>query len=426
MLGQFACLTAWSQTGGDDPLRSLRSEHPRLLLLDPELDRIRQLVRENPLARRMYADMEKECDRLLSVPPVEYKLAGPRLQVQTRRAIDRITTLSLMYRLAGRDPWLRRAIMELNAGANFRDWNPTRFPDTAEMTFAFALGYDWLYNSLSPDERGWIREAIVAKGLDQALPFYQKQTWWTRERLHWNVVCNSGMAMGALAIAEDAREKASDILRGAIDSVPRGFATWGMDGGWPEGPALGEYAARYATLLLASLDTALGSDNGLSVFRGVERAGRYRVCTTGPTNKVFNFGDGPEDPGLAPEMFWLARRFNVPAYAWNEQKQLERSAHPDALDLAWFYRDARPPQPPAWPLDAAFHGVAVATFRSGWEDPAALFVAVKGGDNKATHAHLDLGAFVLDAGNVRWASDLGADELTPPGFPRNTVYRVRT
>jgi hypothetical protein len=439
LLGQLACCTGWAQSAaglpqvpGDDPLRLLRPEHPRLILPDSDLDRIRQLVRENPLARRVYSDLEKECDRLLSVPPVEYKPNGTRLQSQTRRAIDRITILALMYRLTKRDPWLRRAIMELNAAANFRDWNPTRFVETAEMTYAFAIGYDWLFNALSVEERTWIREAILSKGLDQALPIYQKQAWWTRDRFHGNVVCNSAMTIGALAIADEgvdksAHDKATEIFRSALDSIPHGLASWGTDGGWPEGPFFGEFAARYASLFFASLETALGNDFGLGSYRSMDRAGRYRIYTTGPTNRVFNFGDGqPDDPGPAPEMFWMARRFNNPVYAWNEQKQLEHTVRPDALDMAWFDRDSKPPQTPAWPLDAVFHSAAVATFRSAWEDPNAIYVAVKGGDNKAGHAHLDLGAFVLDAGGVRWAADPGADDFTTPGPQRNSFYRVRT
>jgi hypothetical protein len=126
-------------------------------------------------------------------------------------------------------------------------------------------------------------------------------------------------------------------------------------------------------------------------------------------------------------MFWMAKRFNVPAYAWSEQKELDKSTHPDAYDLAWFDRDAKPPQqPPAWPLDAVFHGVSVATFRSSWEDSNALFLAVKGGDNKANHTHLDLGSFVLDAGGIRWAADLGADDYNVPGMQHNSFFRVRT
>ncbi len=130
--------------------------------------------------------------------------------------------------------------------------------------------------------------------------------------------------------------------------------------------------------------------------------------------------------GLSPEMFWLAKRFNNPVYAWSEQKQLERGTHPDAYDLAWFQRDAKAPQPPSWPLDAVFHGVGVATFRSSWDDPAGLFLAVKGGDNKAGHAHFDLGSFTLDAGGVRWASDFAQDDAGVPPGQRASMYSVRT
>ncbi len=426
LIPQLCAQQTPAQTADNDPLRLLRAGHPRLLLLDSDLDKLRATVRENALARRIYGDLEKECDRLLSTPPVEYRLSGNRLQTQTRRAVDRITTLALMYRLSGRDPWLRRAIMELNAGAAFRDWNPARFVDTAEMTHAFAIGYDWLYNALTPEERMWVRDAIVSKGLDAALPNYQQKARWTMEHYNWNIVCNSAMAMGALAVADEARDKASETMRAALESIPRGLTTYGADGGWPEGPTYGEYATRYACLFFASLFTALGNDYGLSGFHGVDRAGRYRVYTISPANKTFGFADGGDDPGLAPEMFWLARHFNNPVYAWSEQKQLERSTHPDAYDLAWFQRDGKAPQPPSWPLDAVFHGVGVATFRSSWEDPNALFLAVKGGDNKAGHAHFDLGSFMLDAGGVRWASDFEQDDAGVLPGQRPGMYAVRT
>jgi hypothetical protein len=440
----MVCAAAWAQAPGtatqpvppgaapvtqpndNDPLRLLRPSHPRLVLPDSDLDRIRLAVKDNALAKRVFSDLEKECDRLLSVPPVEYKLTGFRLQTQTRRAVDRITTLALMYRLAGRDAWLRRAIMELNACAAFRDWNPARFVDTAEMTHAFAIGYDWLYNALTPEERGWVREALITKGLDQASLIYQQKTRWTQEHFNANIVSNSAMIMGALAVAEDARGKASEIVRAALESIPRGLNTYGVDGGWPEGPTYGEYATRYACLFFASLDTALGNDYGLSGFHGVDRAGRFRVYSISPSNRIFSFGDGPDDPGLAPEMFWMAKRFNNPVYAWSEQKQLERSPHPDAYDLAWFVRDTRPPQGPAWPLDAVFHGVGVATFRSSWEDTNGLFLAVKGGDNKSPHAHFDLGSFMFDAGGVRWASDYDEGDPNVPPPQRAALYAVRT
>jgi hypothetical protein len=424
-MGHLAAAALCAQTEAD-PLRNLRTSHPRLLLLDPELDKIRAAVREVPLAKRMYSDLEKECERLLSVPPVEFKVSANRLQLQTRRAIDRVTTLALMYRLTGRDPWLRRAVMELNAAASFKDWNPARFVDTAEMTHAFAIGYDWLFNALTPEERGWMRDALMAKGLDAVVPLYQQKARWTTDHYNWTIACNSAMVMGALAVAEDAKEKSAAILKAALDSIPHGLTTYGADGGWPEGPAYGEYAMRYACLFFSSLETALGNDYGLSGFHGADRAGRFRVYNIGPSNRIFGFSGAGEEPGLAPEMFWLARRFNNPVYAWSEQKQLERSTHPDALDLAWFQRDAKAPQPPSWPLDAVFHGVNVATFRGSWDDPNAAFLAVKGGDNKAAHSHLDLGSFTFDVGGVRWAADLEQDDGAVPPPQRAALYAVRT
>ncbi len=412
-------------TTPDDPLRHLHAGHPRLLLLDTDLERIRLAVRESPVARKLLADLEKECDRLLSVPPVEYKLNGGRLQTQTRRAVDRITTLSLVFRLTGRDAWLRRAIMELNAASNFRDWNPGRFVDTAEMTHAFAIGYDWLYNALSDDEKGWIREALLAKGIDQALPYYRQRSWWTRERFNWNVVCNSAMTMAALAVADESREKAVEVLHAMSESVPYGLNTFGSDGSWPEGPFYGAYTTRYACLLLASLDSALGGDMIPAGMRGIERSGKFRVYTLGPTNRVFNHSDTPEEPVAAPEMFLLARRFNMPGLAWSETRLLDR-IKPDPLHLAWFERDTKVPQGPNWPMDTVFSTAGVATFRNSWEDPASLYLAVKAGDNKASHGHLDLGSFVMDAGGVRWASDLGPDDYTVSSLPRNSFFRVRT
>ena len=150
----------------DDPLQTLRPGHPRLILLDSEIEHIRSLIQQHPLARKIYADLIKEGERLLTMPPVEYKLVGPRLLAQSRHCLDRVYTLAFLYRLSGRRSFLDRTIQELRAAAEFKDWNPSHFLDTAEMTHAFAIGYDWLYPALSLEDRAWMRTAIVEKGLN--------------------------------------------------------------------------------------------------------------------------------------------------------------------------------------------------------------------------------------------------------------------
>ncbi len=156
LIGQLTCLAARAQTD-DDPLRGLRLKHPRLILLDGEAERLREAIRETAPAHRLYLDLEKESDQLLTVPPVEYRLVGPRLITQCRKVLERVSTLALMYRISQREPYQRRAVAELRAAAAFRDWNPAIFSETAEMTHAFAIGYDWLYDVMSPEDRALIR-----------------------------------------------------------------------------------------------------------------------------------------------------------------------------------------------------------------------------------------------------------------------------
>jgi len=418
---------AWAQV--DSPLRAPRPEHPRLLLLPADLDRIRTLPKESLLARKVLADLEREAERLQTVPTVEFRLIGPRLLTQSRRALDRVYTLGLMYRLNGKRAYLDRAVRELRAAASFKDWNPSHFLDVAEMTHAFAIGYDWLYADLSDEDRKLFRDSIVQKGLDPGLIAYRAPGSWAGNRFNWNLVCNGGMVLGALAVAEDEPEKSAAVVKAALESVVRALANYGSDGGWIEGPGYWDYGTRYAVTMLAALDSALGSDFGLSNQPGFQKAGRFRIYFTGPTYKTFNYADAGEDAADEPEMFWLAKRFGQPVFAWQQARLAERAKSADPLNLVWFNRDMKPPQVPQWSLDAVFAGVQCAFFRSSWDDPNALFLAVKGGDNKAPHGHLDLGSFVFDAGGVRWALDLGPDDYNLPGYfgkQRWSYYRMRT
>ncbi len=413
-----------------DPLKTLRSEHPRLILLDKDLPEIRALIKRDPLARKIYEALAEEAEGLQNAPTVEYKVVGPRLLAQSRRCLDRIYTLALLYRLDGKKEYLERALKELRAAADFPDWNPSHFLDTAEMTHAFAIGYDWLYPDLTPSDRVWIRQALVAKGINQALPIWEALRWWTVNRFNWNQVCNGGIGIGALAVAEEEPDKAATVLRYAVKSLPLALGSYRPDGGWPEGPGYWHYATRYTVYFLAALETALGGDFGLSATEGFDQAGRFRVYFCGPSGRTFNYADAGDSIGGAAEMFWLARRFKEPVYAWHQQQRLEApKARPDALDLVWYRSEARAPRQAGWPLDALFKGVGVAFFRSSWDDPNAIFVGVKAGDLKVGHSQLDLGSFVLDAGGKRWALDLGADDYNMPqyfGKLRWTYYRMRT
>lgn len=410
-------------------LKSLRSGHPRLIGLPEDLERVKKLIAEDPRAAEVYKSVKRRADRLLATrDTVRYNIIGPRLLQESRKCLDRVYTLATVYRIEGDRRYADRAWREMSAAAGFNDWNPSHFLDTAEMTHALAIGYDWLYDVLSPEQRQTIRRAIVQKGLREAEKVYRNNQWWARSRHNWNQVCNGGITLGALAVAEEEPELAAYILNRAAHSVQIAMHEFAPDGAWAEGPGYWNYATRYNVYMLAGLESALGTDFGLSGFEGFSATGDFRIHFVGPSRLAFNFADGGPRPGQAAQMFWLARKFNKPLYAWHEREYVGGDS---ALHLWWFDPRGEPPDDVGSEFATArwFRHADAVMIRGQWNDPRAVFVGFKGGDNKVNHSHLELGTFVLDADGQRWAVDLGPDNYNLPGYfggKRWTYYRLGT
>jgi hypothetical protein len=241
---------------------------------------------------------------------------------------------------------------------------------------------------------------------------------------NWNQVCNGGIGMGALALAEVEPDIAGETLHDALESIQLAMSEFAPDGAWKEGPGYWNYATFYNVVFLAGLQTALGTEFGLSQIGQFQQTGLFPIYLTGPLGRTFNYADGGDHAIFASQMFWLARQFKQPGFAWYER----RASSPSALDLLWYDPAGTNPKAAGWPLDKYFREAEIAVLRSDWENPQALFVGFKAGDNKANHSHLDLGSFVFDAAGVRWAMDLGADDYNLPGYfggQRWHYYRLR-
>ena len=241
-----------------------------------------------------------------------------------------------------------------------------------------------------------------------------------------------------MAIADEERGKAGELVRLTRAPMTKIMQLFAPDGGFEEGPTYWNYATAYNVCYLAALESALDTDFGLSQAAGFADTGNYRMQTIGPLGKDANFGDAGEEISSAPQMLWLAVKFHHPEYASHEQwiaglpaanPKRERTSRFGILELLWrppgggLLADARRP------AGAKFDRVATAFFRGAWGDTNAVYVAFKGGSNQASHGHLDLGSFVLDAFGERWAMDLGADSYGLPGYfgaQRWSYYRLRT
>ena len=435
-----------------DPLVHLRPGHPRLLLTDDSLAAAVAAAKSDPLRAALHKHIIATAETILGAPairPPDNALG----QEQDRYAVYFVLTCAMAYRLTGDDRFLARAKSDLLTVAAFPDWNPRHFLSVGEMSFAVAIGYDWLYRQLQPSERAVIRQALLDKSLSFADSAYRsggptaREFLWAVDTNNQNQVCNSGLLSAALAVADQEPALARAIIAGVRMSLPRGMSAYSPDGGYPEGPGYWTYGTTYAVIALAEPESALGTDFGLASAPGFDRTANYYEGVEGPSGLVFNYADSTDDLQNSPARAWLAERYNQPAALCSTRALLadslarERVTRFDrtiqglvvnrffALHAIWFPPEsANGKSASELPLDLHFRGIAdIAVFRSAWNDPRAIFLGFKAGENADHHGHLDLGSFVLDADGQRWAMDLGSEadrgSYNLPGWGDNKVQR---
>jgi Heparinase II/III-like protein len=421
----------------------------RLILTRERLKRLKARIEGNGLARQWWGKLVKAADEIVVLEPLKYEMVGPRLLTVSRLALYRLTTLALAHAVDGKKIWLDRAVREIDAICSFPDWGPNQMLDPAEMMTALALALNWMQDALPMDRKQLIVSRIEQLGLaryaEAILADQQKKTAdseefgvapWVKGPSNWNLVVHGAAIIASLVIGLE-RPAASMAFKSAIENIRFGFASYAPDGGWFEGPGYWRYATDYAVMALDALKTGMGHDYDLSKSRGFSAAGDYRMHALGPTGLWANFGDASQRPLASAPMLWLSARFSNPVYAQHEISlpdfawdDLPFMRKPNAFHLIWstLLPDAPKGRLVAKPA-ARFKAIDQVFMRTGWNDPLAGYVAMRGGRNDVSHAHRDLGSFVYDNQGVRWVEDPGADNYDIPGYygeARESIYRLST
>ena len=391
-------------------------QHPVLLWPKQKEAAVKQLIKSDSLYAKVHGAILDECNRMLTLPPVERVLIGKRLLDKSRTALQRIFFLSYGYRTTANRDYLKRAESEMLAVSAFADWNPSHFLDVAEMSMGVAIGYDWLYDALPESSRSVIREALYTKGV--ALALGQSTNSWTRVENNWNQVCNAGMAFGALALYSHYPESCRAVLQQAVKTLPLAMAEYAPDGAYPEGYGYWDYGTTFNVLLIDALETVYSTDFGLCALPGFMETAGFMASMVTPAGRCFSYSDGGLNGTLSPAMFWFARKLNRPSLLWSEKAFLARLTPRELsrnriLPALLFWADGMPLNAIPAPEEKIWKGNGknpVVMVRSSWESRDALYLGVKGGSPSVNHGHMDVGSFVLEALGERWVSDLGMQD----------------
>ena len=411
LIATLLAVSAMAQSSLD---YSKLSQHPRLILKKGDIEAVKQKIETDEPLRIIHNIIERRANEFIPAEPTRYRMVGKRLLGRCRAVLERVCYCSYMYLVSGDELYARRAEKEMLAAANFVSWNPSHFLDVGEMTTALAIGYDWLYDWLSPESKKIIEDAIIEKGLRAS----DNKRWWSRSHNNWNQVCNGGLVMGALAVYERVPEEAQRIIAEALQGNPKAQQAYGPDGVYPEGVGYWEYGTWYEVMLIESLRTALGTSCDLEKAPGFLESAKFMNFMVAPTGATYNFSDcGNPSNMVNPLLYWFALETGDMSLVWQDRLKITSDEQFRGINrqapIAMVFasrcdtKDIQPIKEKFW----YGHGIQpLFLYRSGFGSKEDSYLAAKGGSPMNSHAHMDSGSFIYEWGGVRWAVELGSQD----------------
>ncbi len=192
--------------------------HPRLLFTAEEIPLLRE--RAQTTHREIWAPIETYVNgQVGSAPPAQAPASGS--EDDYRNAGDQIFAFAFACMISGQDDHCDLAKAYLLAYARWNQWGDENKRDLgqAHMMLGSALAYDWLYDHLTPEERGIVRgslalwaqrmyEASVADG-------YRAEwvNWWPRSYMQNHYYINhAALGLTALALLDEAERVACTVF----------------------------------------------------------------------------------------------------------------------------------------------------------------------------------------------------------------------
>lgn len=329
----------------------------------------------------------------------QYEFGRAVLLPTTRKFADRAQHFVLAWLLTGEARFARSIVDDLMIVTSFPDWNRKHFLDVVEMVSAVAMASQWVAPFLSRDEKHLIDEALLEKGLRPGIDSLNGGSEWTRQPGNWNIVCNSGLMLAALAVSGSYPRICAQILTKAQTSLSVGIAAAGPSGEWFEGLTYWSYAAHHAALAQIAVEQTGFQLENPALFDPILNGGIFAAASVAPSGLAANFGDSVSKPEPCPMQAWLSARYG------RRMPKALAGTHPFELIFGGDeIADHGPPK-----SFIGNHLVALRGRKQAW-------LAVSVGTTTHAHAHHDLGSFLWEIAGARFVVDPGRVDYARKGY----------
>lgn len=268
-----------------------------------------------------------------------------------------------------------------------------------------AYGYDMLYDLLSVEDRAFVREAIINKGLKL---FYRDMVEMNRMPSNMTnhiAVIVAGYGLAATAVYGDDADNPylepfiSGIITKAKTFIDR---TYYEDGSYGE-PKSGymNMATESIAKLLPSLERNFGID--YSTTTNVQDFYKYLLQASDSSGRIQDFGDSGGSNGGAVQFGslvhsqWFVYRTGNP-FLYKYVKPYWEAGNGGYLGYLWYRGDINPVSRETLPASKILSAQGM-VMRSGWDNQSSI-ISIRIGPN-SNHYHLDQGSFqIMTNGDV--------------------------
>ena len=404
------------------------AETPHLFFKQSDLPALRAKVQSGWL-REAFAEMKKNAGLYMQIPTDPYPMSGPSNGRATagRAVNERVNTLALIGMILNQQEYISKAIEICMAavrqtGVNdFEQYN--EHLAIGDALHAYAVAYDWLYAYMTDAQRSELYAEIMEFG-EWTYNYSTNDGYYGRYdpvplSCNHNVVSHGALGLAALATGTH-----PEWLRRAVFFV-EGYLYYARDASGCNYEGIGYYG--------------YGSLNAVTFSVAYSNAGHDDLIAAQPKNRLISewilrfvqpwgsnvvaLNDSPERMGISSGLMRLTAQNRDGVGLWTWLKMYGPNGDGtyggpvdgyigDGCTLPYIILFADPDLKPVSPEEAGlplgkFFARGSGSFRSSWEDDAALATFTCGFDQHRGHNHRDENSFTLSAFGEYFVIDPG-------------------